>query len=287
MRACNQLNCRLGAAHLPHVKSYSSPETVESASVGASSRHARLLVVDDDPLSSSFQAHLVSLLGYSAEVEHDPERAVELALSGHYDVLLLDLGMPNVDGFEALRRLRTREALDDRAPLPVIAVTGYSSESDRLRCLLAGFNDHLSKPIQASSLGAALNRVLASHGQNLAAAPSSDAERLRATVRRLSEVKPDDRGFAPTVTESFALRSAQLIETLRAAQQAADVGEAQRAARALKSSAEFLGALRLAGMAQRIEERAGSADWPAVDRQLIAVDNEHQAVLTLLFESSR
>jgi CheY-like chemotaxis protein len=277
---------------------------------------ARLLVVDDDPLSSSLQAHLALLLGHAATVENDPERAVELALSGEFDAMLLDLGMPQVDGFEALRRLREREAAVERAPLPVIAVTGYASEADRLRCLMAGFNEHLSKPVQASTLGASIARVLAPHradGTDAAGdAPlprDCDAERLRATVRRLGDVKPDDRSFAPTVTESFALRSAQLIESLRAAIDARDGEQAARAAYALRASAEFLGALRLATMSGELDAAlrpstssgvqdaalrpsAGSgaqdaARWEAARALLAAIDREHQAVLTLLFESSR
>lgn len=247
----------------------------------------RLLVVDDDPLSSAFQSHLVSLLGHHATVQDDPEHAVELALSGQFDLMLLDLGMPHIDGFEALRLLREREAALERAALPVIAVTGYSSEADRLRCLVAGFNEHLSKPIQASTLAAAIGRVLGIAGQDQPGAGASDAQRLRATVRRLAEVKPSDRGFAPTVTESFALRSAQLIETLRAAVQAADADDGVRAARALKSSAEFLGALRLAGMSAQFETTALAGDWQQASSVLAAIDNEHQAVLTLLFESVR
>jgi CheY-like chemotaxis protein len=248
----------------------------------------RLLVVDDDPLSTSFQAHLASLLGHRATVSNDPVQSLSLALTGEFDLLLLDLGMPNMDGFDVLRQLREHEAADRRRHLPVIAVTGYASDADRLRCLAAGFNDHLSKPIQANSLSAAIERVIAAGTPGArAAAPASDAERLRATVQRLSEVKPGDRAFAPTVTESFALRSAQLIETLRAAAQRHDLEQTQRAARALKSSAEFLGALRLAQMCTDYEGDAKAGAWPELPARLQAIDHEHQAVLTLLFESSR
>lgn len=251
----------------------------------SATRQTRLLVVDDDALSSSFQSHLASLLGFAAVVESDPELAVDAALTGGFDVVLLDLGMPRIDGFEVLRRLRSREARSGRVPMPVIAVTGYSAEADRLRCLMAGFNDHLSKPIQAATLAAALERALAHRGESVLPR-SSDAQRLRATVRRLSELKPDDRGFAPTVTESFALRSAQLIDAMRDALLVADRDAAQRAAHALKSSAEFLGALRLAQMAADFDAAAARDDRTAGLALLEAINNEHQAVLTLLFEAS-
>lgn len=245
----------------------------------------RVLVVDDDPLSSAFQSHLVSLLGHQAQVLADASAALQLATAGGCDLMLLDLGMPHPDGFEVLRRLREFEAAREAAPLPVIAVTGYASESDRLRCLMAGFTDHLAKPIQAGSLSSSIARALGPRGATAGAA--SDAERLRATVRRLAEVKPGDRSFAPTVTESFALRSAQLLEALRTAVAGTDVEQFTRAARALKSSAEFLGASRLAGMCGQAEQSAGDGHWTAAGELVAAMDNEHQVVLTLLFESSR
>jgi CheY-like chemotaxis protein len=245
----------------------------------------RVLVVDDDPLSSAFQSHLVSLLGHQAQVLADASAALDIATARGCDLLLLDLGMPHPDGFEVLRRLREFEAGHDLAPLPVIAVTGYASESDRLRCLMAGFTDHLAKPIQAGTLSSSIARALGPRGASNGAA--SDAERLRATVRRLAEVKPGDRSFAPTVTESFALRSAQLLESLRKAVASSDLEQLTRAARALKSSAEFLGANRLAGMCADAELASTDGDWGRTRDLVAAMDNEHQVVLTLLFESSR
>ncbi len=268
----------------------SSPATAPTTATPPPSG-ARVLVVDDDPLSSALQAHLALLLGHTATIEHDGERAVAMALSGDFDLMLLDLGMPKVDGFEALRRLREQEAKTERKPLPVIAVTGYSSESDRLSCLMAGFNEHLSKPVQAQSLAAAIERAIGSRNpprqEGERRVQESDAERLRATVRRLSNVKPGDRQFAPTVTESFALRSAQLIETLGMAIEARDPEQATRAAHALKASAEFLGAFRLAQMSAQLDRLSKDGAWDAAVELLRAVGHEHQAVLTLLFESGR
>ncbi|MCU0952087.1 MAG: response regulator, partial [Burkholderiaceae bacterium] len=228
-----------------------------------------------------------SLLGYEAQSEGDPERALAQAGSGAYDVLLLDLGMPGLDGFEVLRRLREHEAQTRSKPLAVVAVTGYASEADRLRCLMAGFNDHLAKPIQAATLSATLQHVLGEAVAPEAAAASSDVARLRATVKRLNEARPGDRSFAPTVTESFALRSAQLLETLRRCVQQHDAAPLPRAAQALRASAEFLGALRLAGMCGELEALAAQADWSGADTILTLMNNEHQVVLTLLFESAR
>jgi len=245
----------------------------------------RVLVVDDDPLSRSFQTHLLALLGHEASALADPGSAVAQALEGGFDVLLLDLGMPGVDGFEVLRRLREREAQEQRAPLAVLAVTGYASMLDRARCLAAGFSDHLAKPIRAATLAVAIEQAVGASGG--AAVETSDAARLRATVRRLRESQPPQAGFAPTVTESFALRSAQLLETLRRCVQQRDAHALGRAVQALRASAEYLGARRLVAMCAALQQSAVSDDWRGAEAALGTIDDEHQAVLALLFESSR
>lgn len=251
----------------------------------------RILVADDDEQLQRALRITLGARGYEVIAARDGAEAIDHAANSHPDLILLDLGMPKVDGFEALRRLREQEAKTERVPLPVIAVTGYSSESDRLSCLMAGFNEHLSKPVQAASLASSIERALGTRNhprqQGERRVQESDAERLRATVRRLSSVKPGDRQFAPTVTESFALRSAQLIETLGMAVDTSDAEQATRAARALKASAEFLGALRLAKMSADLDKLSAEGAWPAAAELLRAVGHEHQAVLTLLFESAK
>jgi len=247
-------------------------------------------VVDDDPLSSAMQAHLVSLLGHRAIVETDAQLAIELALAGQFDLILLDLGMPGLNGFEALQQLRKREVAEKRSPVPVIAVTGYASEPDRLRCLMAGFADHVSKPIHADAFEASLRRALGHHtGATGASAADaqSDADRLRATVRRLTDAKPQDRSFGPTVMERFALRSQQLLEAMRMALDEHDAEQLARSARAMKSSAEFLGVNRLAAMCGQMEELMPSQQWNTAAQLLEDIEHENQAVLTVLFESAR
>jgi two-component system sensor histidine kinase/response regulator len=252
---------------------------------------ARVAVVDDDPLSSSMQAHLLSLLGHRAIVQTDPEQAIERALNGQFDLILLDLGMPGLNGFEALRRLRQREAAEKRAQVPVIAVTGYTSEPDRLRCLMSGFADHVSKPIHADLFEASLRRVLGQHAggaaQPAAGELQSDVDRLRATVRRLSDAKPQDRSFGPTVMEKFALRSQQLIESMRIALSEQDAEQLALSARHMKSSAEFLGVTRLADMCAQLEQAMLAQQWGAAEQLLEQIEHGNQAVLTVLFESAR
>lgn len=259
-----------------------------TAEVSAALR-ARVGIVDDDALSCALQARLVTLLGYAAEPLTDVEASIRRALAGEFSVLLLDLGMPGVDGFEALARLRAEEQRAARAPLPVIAVTGYASTADRLRCLMAGFNDHLAKPVEVDALGAAIARCI---GASVAAdadadAVSNDAARLRATAQRLMQLKPKDRRFGPSILETFALRSQQLIEALGEAARLRDAAEAGLAAESLRASAEFMGALGLAELAQQARTTAAAADFEGLRSVLASIGHEHQAVLTVLLSQRR
>lgn len=245
-------------------------------------------IVDDDALSCALQARLVSLLGYAAEPMHDVNDAIRRALAGEFHVLLLDLGMPGIDGFEALAQLRTQEQDSGQPPLPVIAVTGYASPADRLRCLMAGFNDHLAKPVEVDVLGATIARSV---GAAVAASDStgdcSDAARLRATAQRLTQLKLKDRRFGPSVLETFALRSQQLIEALTHAATNQDSLEAQRAAESLRASAEFMGALGLTALAERARDAAAAANFELVNDVAQSIAQEHQAVLTVFLSQSR
>lgn len=248
----------------------------------------KVLVVDDDALSGSLQTHLTQLLGHDASAETDAAQALDRALSDHFDLMLLDLNMPGLDGFSALRNLRYAEQESGRDRLPVIAVTGFAGEHERDRCLAAGFDEHLTKPVYLVQLQEAIERVLG-RASALAAdggsAAQTDADRLRATVNRLQQMKPNDHAFAPTVVESFALRSAQLIESLRQAVAAREANRGERAALALRSSAQFLGAHDLATAAEFLNQALLGADWEQATDLLRHVEQRQQAVLTVLFEA--
>ena len=244
-----------------------------------------ILVVDDDPLSRSLQARLVGLLGYRARIAQTPGEALDAALDDDVDGMLLDLGMPEVDGFTLLGQLREREAQHRRRPLPVIAVTGYAASLDRLRCLMAGFNDHLSKPIEVGELETALARHLPrATDPDL---PQSDALRVEAAARRLAQIKPNDARFAPTLLETFAMRSGQLIEEIAQAHQRHDCAALRHALKALHASAEFMGATGLATLCDRLRAAAEAQDLARTDELVRSLGEEHQSVLAVLLLSPR
>jgi CheY-like chemotaxis protein len=118
----------------------------------------RVLVAEDNPTNQLVAKAMLRARGLSVEVVEDGEQAVAAALTGHYDAIFMDCQMPNVDGFEATRRIRATET---GPPVPIIAMTANAFEEDRRACLEAGMSDFLPKPWKPAQLSEVLERLTA------------------------------------------------------------------------------------------------------------------------------
>jgi CheY-like chemotaxis protein len=125
---------------------------MDTASTAA--RCHRVLVVDDNADSAETMAEILKLWGHDVQTAHDGPGALEAARAHQPDAVLLDLGLPVMDGFETARRLR-QQGLE--AAL-LVAVTGFGAAEDRLRTAEAGFDSHLTKPVSPEALRAVLLR---------------------------------------------------------------------------------------------------------------------------------
>jgi CheY-like chemotaxis protein len=142
---------------------------VESEKLRGAQREAaaapRVLLVEDNLVNQEVGKAMLRKLGYQVDVAEDGEAGVKAAFACHYDAVLMDCQMPNVDGFEATAQIRTREAeLKQDAPndsarrMPIIALTANAMKGDRERCLAAGMDDYLAKPFNKEQLSAVLER---------------------------------------------------------------------------------------------------------------------------------
>ncbi len=118
----------------------------------------RVLVAEDNAVNQTVAVRILERWGCVVEVVEDGRSAVQRALEARPDVVLMDVQMPEMDGYEATQSIRAKEPADER--LPIIAMTAHAMESDRLRCLEAGMDDFVSKPIEPTRLLAALRDVL-------------------------------------------------------------------------------------------------------------------------------
>jgi CheY-like chemotaxis protein len=132
-----------------------SPYTKPSASGQSPTGARRVLIVDDNRDAADALAQLLRLEGHDAEVAYGGMQALQSAHRQRPDLVLLDLGMPGMDGFEVARRLRAE--LGDEPRLRIVALTGWGQDADRQRTAAASFDGHLLKPPSAAELQAVLS----------------------------------------------------------------------------------------------------------------------------------
>jgi CheY-like chemotaxis protein len=118
----------------------------------------RILVAEDNAVNRELLRELLEARGYTVFEACDGQEALRMIEQAQPELLLLDIGMPVLDGFAVIRRIRENPRL---APLPVVAVTAYAMRGDREKILDSGFDGYLSKPLNPSSLTAELDRLLA------------------------------------------------------------------------------------------------------------------------------
>jgi CheY-like chemotaxis protein len=117
-----------------------------------------VLVAEDNPVNRELLRELLEMRGYTVAEACNGEEALAMVEQAPPDILLLDIGMPLLDGFGVVRKLRENPRFTS---LPVVAVTAYAMQGDREKIMNSGFNGYLSKPVNSASLVTELNRLLA------------------------------------------------------------------------------------------------------------------------------
>ena len=127
------------------------------AEVEAQSK-GQILVAEDNPVNQKVAVKMIEKLGYRVDIVENGLEAIEASQRISYDLILMDCHMPEMDGFEATRRIRVQT--HGVRHIPIIAMTANAMQEDRNQCLAAGMDDFLSKPVMSKSLAAVLNRWL-------------------------------------------------------------------------------------------------------------------------------
>jgi len=137
------------------------PEVVADYSkkiVTTTGRSLNILIVEDNAVNQMVIDELLHDFGHTTVLAENGEQAIECVQQGNIDIVLMDCQMPVMDGFEATRRLRTMEAQSGKPRMPIIAVTSNAIKGDRERCLDAGMDDYVSKPINTTKLAASISK---------------------------------------------------------------------------------------------------------------------------------
>ena len=252
--------------------------------VPAPLRPLRILIAEDNSVNQMVATHFLTKRHHSVVAVYNGREALKAVESepGGFDLALMDIQMPEMDGFEATAAIRRAEAASANGGrhLSIVAMTAHALKGDRERCLAAGMDDYISKPILVDSLFAEIARVV-----QLAPAPESHVARplsLRATqsIDRavlMERVEGDVALLAQMVT-IFEDESKRLLAALESAIRAGDARGVERAAHTLKgmvlnftatSAAASAARLEYMGRNQKLEECA--AELPALQRELAAL----------------
>ncbi|WP_457574846.1 response regulator [Desulfolithobacter sp.] len=132
-----------------------------------------ILLVEDEYINTTLAVTLLEQAGYQVSVASSGREAVRSWQAGHFDCILMDIQMPDMDGLEATRRIRTLE-LENGGHITIIAMTAHAMEEDREQCLAAGMDDYIAKPINAATLLALLRKYLSPAGRLATAAPDTE-----------------------------------------------------------------------------------------------------------------
>ena len=233
----------------------------------AAGRPLKVLVAEDNNVNRRLVLALLTGMGHQVTLVYNGREAVEAARTGQFDLALLDVHMPEMDGFEATAEIRALERTSARH-LPIAAVTARAQKGDREACLAAGMDDYLPKPIRAPALQDLLDRWTA-HTPAAPAASPFDPEDVMARVE-------GDRELLAELVEIFRAEHPRLLAELRRCVEAGDARGAQDAAHAIKGTVGNFGGHAASEAARAIEalgERSLLADAMAVDRLERAVSD--------------
>ncbi len=249
-------------------------------------RLLRLLVVEDNVENQLVARLLLDWLGHTVEVVSDGAAALERLRERTFDAVLLDCHMPVLDGFDTARRIRAGEASGVPPTLPIIAVTANAMPEDRARCLAAGMNDYIAKPIDPAALTAALARcgllrapadnnpraaVVGVGGPRTAGAedPLATADWDPSPVRRFEGLTTrEGEALAVAMVQLFLAETAQRLDAVERCFAARDADQLEHVAHKLAGSAANIGAFRLRDALREIENRAADHHWDGVPEEI-------------------
>ena len=222
-----------------------------------------MLLVEDNVVNQKVAVNMINKLGYAAHVASDGMQAVEVLECLPYALVLMDCQMPVMDGFEATRRIRKQESAG-RQRVPIIAMTANAMPGDRQRCLEAGMDDYLSKPIDPADLESLLLHWLGPshavlHTDDAPAAAGAPDNSL-VNLSRLRDMFGDDQETITELLEVFVQSTGTLLEKQGLAVSQSAWSDLKALGHQMAGSAGNLGITSLQDQGRAMERAAAAED---------------------------
>jgi CheY-like chemotaxis protein len=228
----------------------------------------RILLAEDSLVNQKLAVALLKKRGHDVVVANNGSEAVAESEAGHFDLILMDIQMPEMDGFAATSAIRDRQAqLGVRTP--IIALTAHAMKGDRERCLEAGMDEYVAKPLRVEQLFDAITLVVQGAPQVRDSAASSDtAQTETVDWKRALDILGNDPRRLKTLVEAIVETLASMLEFVEQAAEMDDGINLEAAARTLKDSIRYLDAYGVFDKAFELE-RMGRDDRLAEARELL------------------
>jgi CheY-like chemotaxis protein/HPt (histidine-containing phosphotransfer) domain-containing protein len=245
----------------------------------------RILLAEDNITNQQVAVGILKKLGLRADAVANGAEAVKALETLPYDMVLMDVQMPEMDGIEATHEIRNPRSAVRNHRIPIIAMTAHALQGDRERCIEAGMNDYVSKPISPQALAEALDKWLPKEpaavveqatGKPEKASPGSVEESEAPVFDKAGMMirMMDDEGMARTVIGGFLDDIPRQIEVLKGYLEAGDAPSAERQAHAIKCAAANVGGEVLRSLAFEMERGGKASDLGAVAARLPELETQ-------------
>ncbi len=255
---------------------------------------ARVLVAEDNGVNQAVAESMLESLGCRIVLANNGREAVAQVAQTPCDLILMDIQMPEMDGIEAMKRIREQErALKPPRHTPMVAVTAHAIPGDRENYLSLGMDDYLSKPFDLEQLTALLSRWLSPRGsrarrvREVVTAPSTGALDPSILARLRAMETPQSPAIVEKLIQMFQEDSPRIVHELHEAVAKLQPDTARRALHTLKSSSANLGARTLSELCTRMELLAREGDLDKLAETLVDLQCEYERVLIALAAEKR
>ncbi len=275
------LNALLAALSKPRVVPDPTPRPYAPAEV--KTPKLTILLAEDNAVNRTLATALLERRGHTVLATENGREALDALERESVDLILMDVQMPVMDGFEAIRAIRTKEQRTG-AHLPIIALTAHAMKGDRERCLAAGADEYVTKPIRIAELLAAMNRV---NTGTVGAAPVeqpanpevvSSGMDMAAALERVE----GDRDLLDEIARLFAEECPSTMEAIRQALDARDARAVEMIAHRLKGSALSLGAPKVSQAASELEQHVRTGGLEGAPQLIESLTREVGLLLPVL-----